>query len=241
MKFEQLTFYRTRIYIGLLLCIITASAHGQAQDSLANYKKWSIGFKGGAALSFIIPTDEAVTYERSNIGISQGITYGGVVRYMTEKNFGLQIEANYVEKGWTETFADLNDPQRRDPNRFYRVNLNYLEVPVLAYGYFGKRNVQIFVNLGMFGATLLSYDTEQAPTVDTEEISYQYLASEQNTFDLGIRGGTGIAIATKVGTFQAEGTYSLSLNSVLDRNRMPVPSMLLNNSITITLGYLVQF
>lgn len=101
--------------------------------------------------------------------------------------------------------------------------------------------MQIFVNLGMFGATLLSYDTEQAPTVDAEEISYQYLASEQNTFDLGIRGGGGIAIATKVGTFQAEGTYSLGLNSVLDRNRMPVPSMLLNNTLAITLGYLIQF
>lgn len=111
MKFEQLTFYRTRIYIGLLLCIITASAHGQAQDSLANYKKWSIGFKGGAALSFIIPTDEAVTYERARIGAFQyqGVTYGGIVRYMTEKNFGLQVEANYVEKGWKEIFRSTID------------------------------------------------------------------------------------------------------------------------------------
>ena len=226
----------------VILFTLILSLNAEAQDSLAQYKRWSIGVKGGAAFSFMIATDEAITRIPFYTNIYQGTTYGGVIRYMTEKNFGLQVEANYVEKGWEEAFRDLTDQRGRfDPALFYRVHLDYLEIPVLAYGYFGKRNVQIFLNLGMYGALLLSHDTEKAPALEEERISYQYTQSEQNTVDLGIRGGSGMAVATRVGTFQLEGTYSLGLNSVLDRNRTAIPSMLQNNTITVTLGYLVQF
>lgn len=217
------------------------SMHGKAQDSLTTeYKRWSIGVKGGASVSFVSATDEAITRQRFYTNIYQGITYGGILRYMTEKNFGLQIEANYVEKGWEEKFIN-QAIQEFDPTLYYRVNLDYLEVPILAYGYFGKRNVQIFLNAGMFGAMLLSHQVARAPALDEEEITHPYTVSDQNNFDLGIRGGSGMAIATKVGTFQLEGTYSFSLNSVLDRNRTAIPSIMQNNTITVSLGYLVQF
>ncbi|MEM9833690.1 MAG: porin family protein [Bacteroidota bacterium] len=211
----------------------------QAQDSLATYKKWHIGVKGGVAFSFIAASDLEITNEQFNTDLVQGIAYGGIVRYMTEKNFGLQVEANYIEKGWSEVFAGADG--RRDPTLFYRVNLEYVEVPVMAYGYFGKRSLRIFVTLGMYGGYLLSSSTQTAPTLDPNEITYEYLVPEQNQYDLGIRGGAGIAVVTKIGTFQVEGTYSLGLNSVLDRNRMAIPSILQNNAITGSLGYLISF
>ncbi|MGD1893495.1 MAG: porin family protein [Cyclobacteriaceae bacterium] len=213
----------------------------QAQDSLNTYTKWAIGVKGGATFSFITATDEEITRENARISTIQGTTYGGVIRYMTEKNFGLQIEANYTEKGWEERFRSLIDPTKIDPSRSYRVNLDYLEVPLLAYGYFGKRNGKIFLNAGMYGAWLLSYDTEAAPSVDPDEITYEYLLADLNKFDVGVRGGAGLAVATKVGTFQLESTYSLGFNSVMDRFRTPIPSILQNNAITGTIGYLIEF
>lgn len=223
--------------VGLLTFFSTCNLH--AQDSLATYKKWSIGVKAGPTFSFVTATDEAVVRRRPNISLIQGISYGGVLRYMTEKNFGLQIEANYVEKGWKEILR--NAAGERDPSLFYQVNLDYIEVPLLAYGYFGKRNVKIFLTLGMYGALLLSHDTETAPQLDLNEITYEYLVADQNTFDLGIRGGGGFAVATKVGTFQLEGTYSLGLNSVMDRLRTSIPSIIQNHTITVSLGYLIQF
>ena len=211
----------------------------QAQDSLNTYKRWSIGAKGGAVFSFITATDEEITRERASLRPIQGVTYGGVLRYMTEKNFGLQIEATYVEKGWEEVFRnDLGDIDR---SLFYRVNLNYLEVPVLAYGYFGKRNVKISLTAGMYGAWLLSHDTEIAPNVDPNEITYEYLVADQNQFDVGVRGGAGVAVSTKLGTFQLESTYSLGFNSVMNRFRTPIPSILKNHAITANLGYLIEF
>ncbi|MEM6844737.1 MAG: porin family protein [Bacteroidota bacterium] len=213
----------------------------QAQDSLATYKKWIIGVKGGASFSFISATENTITRENPILRSQQGIVYGGILRYMTEKNFGLQIEANYVEKGWVERFQSEADPSRIDPNLLYRVNLNYLEVPVVAHGYFGKRNLRIFATLGMYGGFLLSHSTEIDPNLDPNEITYEYLVPEQNQYDLGVRGGAGIAVVTKVGTFQVEGTYSLGLNSVLDRNRTAIPNILQNNAITGSLGYLISF
>ncbi len=222
---------------GFLFCVQEL----QAQDSLATYKKWSIGVKGGASFSFISSTQENITRERPFTRTNQGIAFGGIIRYMTEKNFGLQIEANYVEKGWEEIFRSLSDQERLDPSRFYQVNLSYLEVPILAHGYFGKRNLRIFATLGMYGGMLLSSSTQTAPTVDPNEITYEYLVPEQNKYDLGVRGGAGVAVVTKIGTFQVEGTYSLGLNSVLDRNRAPIPSILQNNTIVGSLGYLISF
>ncbi len=229
------------LLVSFLLCLQCALA--QEKDTAATYNKWHVGVKGGASFSFVSATDEAITrnrFSRRRVAI-QGIAYGGVIRYMTEKNFGLQIEANYVEKGWREIFPSLVDPQQRDPNRFYQVNLEYLEVPILAHGYFGKRNLRIFATLGMYGGMLLSSSTQTASTVDPNDITYEYLVPEQNTYDLGVRGGAGVAVVTKVGTFQIEGSYSLGLNSVLDRNRIPIPSILQNNAIVGSLGYLVSF
>jgi len=223
------------LLVGVLFCFQSV----QSQDSLNTYKKWAIGAKGGPVFSFITATDEEITRNRAILRTTQGITYGGVLRYMTEKNFGLQIEATYVEKGWEEGFRD--DVGDVDPSLFYRVNLDYLEVPMLAYGYFGKRNVKIFLTAGIYGAWLLSDNTEIAPGLDPNRITYEYLRADQNMFDVGVRGGAGVAVATKVGTFQLESTYSMSFNSVMDRLRTPIPSILRNHAITANLGYLIQF
>ncbi|WKN45188.1 porin family protein [Tunicatimonas pelagia] len=242
---EGLTYGFSIYFTSILgLAILLFSPENvQAQDSLATYKKWHVGVKGGASFSSISSTDEQITRQRPRIDFAQGIAYGAVIRYMTEKNFGLQIEVNYVEKGWREEFTspDSEGRPQLDPTRFYRVNLSYLEVPILAHGYFGKRNLRIFATIGVYGGVLLSSSTQTAPSVDPNEITYEYLVPEQNEYDLGIRGGAGVAIVTKVGTFQVEGTYSLGLNSVLDRNRTTIPSILQNNAIVGSLGYLISF
>ncbi|MEO0334555.1 MAG: hypothetical protein AAF223_23270, partial [Bacteroidota bacterium] len=62
------------LFAGFLICAQTL----QAQDSLATYKKWSIGVKGGASFSFISASDEQpitrVRFSRRR-QIVQGIAY----------------------------------------------------------------------------------------------------------------------------------------------------------------------
>lgn len=61
------------------------------------------------------------------------------IRYIEEDHFGLIAEVNYTRKGWSENFEGL-------PFR-YRRNLDYIEIPVFAHIYFGRRT-RFYVNAG---------------------------------------------------------------------------------------------
>ena len=64
---------------------------------------------------------------------------GFTLRYVNLKYFGFQTELNYSQQGWSETSID----GERYSHRF-----DYLELPILAHIYFGKKNTKFFVNLG---------------------------------------------------------------------------------------------
>ncbi len=219
------------IVLGWLLVVNVVPAHAQEN-------KWSVGVKGGATLPSVISSNRQLL---NNGFRSQSIlryTGGVSVQYLTEKNFGLQVEFNYTQRGWEERPIIGGV---RTSTRFYRVNLDYAEVPVLAHGYFGKRNLRLFLNAGVYLAYLLSAEAERADIPNDEEITIFYETQFQNRMDFGVRGGGGVEVVTKVGMFQAEGSYSFGLNSVMDKNVQQIPHIVQNNALAITLGYYVQF
>ena len=214
-----------------------------AQSDKEN-NSFDLGIKGGATFSNIfvaVPvsiTDLKGTAFANRIVI--GSMYGVVGRYMSEKNFGLQIEANYVQKGWKEIFLDAQE--NFDLNRSYQVSLDYLTVPILAHGHFGKRNVQLFLNAGLYLAYLLSYETVLTENaLENDEITFSYQEASQNTFDLGLQGGGGVEILTTLGSFQLEGGYALGLNSVVDKYIDDIPTVLQNSTVWVAIGYLYSF
>ena len=202
--------------------------------ALAQENSWSVGLKGGSTFSFVSGTQETITNDRTSIGTVLGYTGGLAVQYLTEKNFGLQVEFNYTQKGWRQRAPESA------PNRRYQVYLDYAEVPILAHGYFGKKNLRIFLNAGVYLAYLLSSETDRANVVD-DDVDFLYLEQFQNQIDFGVRGGGGLEVVTKVGMFQAEGGYNWGINSILDKGIDQIPNIIQNNTIAITLGYYVQF
>lgn len=200
----------------------------------AQEKKWSVGFKGGSTISFVAGTRTSLTQENTQIGSLLGYTGGLAVQYLVEDNFGLQVEFNYSQKGWEQR------PPESMPNQRYEVALDYAEVPILAHGYIGRKNVRLFLNAGVYLAYLLSSDTERANITD-EQVNFLYEERYQNKLDFGVRGGGGLEVVTKIGMFQAEGSYSWGINSIMDKNLDLIPNILQNNAIAITLGYYVQF
>jgi hypothetical protein len=212
--------------------LVVATTSVQAQEN-----KWSVGLKGGPTLPSVISSNN--TLLRTNFGSDPILRYTGglAVQYLTEKNFGLQVEFNYTQRGWEER---PGTDQQANP-RFYRVDLDYAEVPILAHGYFGKRNLRIFLNMGVYLAYLLSSQAERVAITDDSEITIFYEERFQNKVDFGVRGGGGVEIVTKVGMFQAEGSYSFGLNSIMDKNVTEVPHIIQNTTPAITLGYYVQF
>ena len=221
----------------LLLCFLLIGI----SPILAQENPWSIGLKGGATITSVTTSNRRYvdTGDRLRADPIQGYTGGLALQYLTEKNFGLQTEVNYVQKGWREVRRDPATGER-EPDRFYQINLNYIEVPIMAHGYFGKRNLRLFLNLGLSLSYLLSYDTERSQVTD-EDLDLIYQEIYQNKFDIGMRGGGGFEVVTSVGMFQLEGDFTWGLNSVLDKNITDIPNVVQNTTVAITLGYFVQF
>ena len=225
--FQPLT---TAVAISLLLFFFSSTT--VAQD-----KRWSVGLKGGSTLSQVAGTRENIVSENPTIASLLRYIGGLSVQYLTEDNFGLQVEFNYTQKGWEEEYRNSDG---RIPGKFYRVSLDYAEVPILAHAYFGKKNTRIFLNAGTYLAYLLSADTKRANVTDSE-ITYLYERRYQNKFDFGVRGGGGFEVVTRIGVFQAEGSYNWGINSIMDKGISQIPNILQNSTIAITLGYYVQF
>lgn len=93
----------------------------------------SVGVKAGASVSRVF----------FNPSVSQGWpfspTAGVMVRYIEENHFGLIAEVNYVRRGWCENFNGAPFEYRRD--------IDYIEIPLLAHIYFGRRG-RFFFNAG---------------------------------------------------------------------------------------------
>ena len=212
-----------------------------SQATVAQQNKWSIGIKGGGTIASVMRSDAQILNTNFRaVPLFQRYTGGLAVQYLTENNFGLQVEFNYVQKGWEERPIDLTT-LRRSSDRFYRVNLDYAEVPVLAHGYFGKKNTRIFANAGVYLAYLLDSTVERANVAEDDDIKLFYVERYQNPFDFGVRGGGGFEVVTNVGMFQLEGSYSWGINSIMDKGIDQIPNIVQNNTIALTLGYYVQF
>lgn len=241
-----------RLYMRKLLVagfiFICSCYSAQAQISTPDHR-FAVGIKAGPTLSFITRTNDQYSFETADVNnFAQGYTGGLSIQYFTESNFALQIEGFYTQKGWQEVFYDSTSTLQRQRDDVFRTTLNYLEVPITAHGYIGKKNVRIFLDGGFYLSYLLSYNIIQDPDVADYEVSYRISDSNANRIDLGIKGGAGFEVATKAGTFQLGGSYAWGIGSVIKKYQTTpknaaegIPNMLQNNTITITLGYYVEF
>lgn len=123
--------FRLLVAVGMVL-VQVALTNADAQTHYNSNVQ--LGVKGGADLSLMF----------FNPSVSQdmkpGMLAGVMVRYVEEAHFGIIAECNFVQRGWKEKFAD-------NPSLRYSRTVSYIEIPVLAHMYFGRRG-RFFANLG---------------------------------------------------------------------------------------------
>ena len=132
---------------------------------------------------------------------SYSLGYGGglAFRFVTERGRGLQIEANYTERG-------INNI-----NPLFQANYKYLEVPLLSHIYWGDLN-RFALNVGPnFG-----YMLEEEIIADDKTTSSDgkpIFTPVNSKFDYGIAAGFAYNFHTKragVYQFELRGYFSLS-------------------------------
>lgn len=164
--------------------IILTVIGGQAQTHYSS--NVSVGAKGGVDISRVF----------FNPGVRQsfaiGVNYGFTFRYIEENHFGLIAELDFVQRGWKEDFEE-------HPFNYSRT-LNYLELPVLAHIYFGRRG-RFFFNAGPQIGLFLSessksnFNPEEIEKIEGFPIrnrtNYQLTMPVTQKLDYGISAGLG--------------------------------------------------
>lgn len=183
----------------------------------ADFRRCRSGLRAGLLLlsAFLLspPVSNAQTHYRSNVSVGvkagadisrvffnpsvkQGMLPGAVAglmfRYVEESHFGLVAELNLAQRGWSENFGGAPYSYKR--------TVSYLQLPVLAHIYFGRRGRFFFnagpeIGLRLAEKTSCNFDPSAISTLpdfpDDLRQTDQLLMPVHQRVDYGITAGLG--------------------------------------------------
>ena len=144
--------------------------------------------------------------------VTQAVVLGGnggfVYRYAGHKYCALQVELNYLHRGW----AEYNDTIGR-----YSRQLHYIEIPLLMHLNFGSRKCRWFLNAGPQIGYCLKDGGNQGTLVNgAGQAEYDPVSKR---VDWGIIGGTGLYVITRnAGIYQLEVRFDYSFGGIFGTN-----------------------
>lgn len=143
------------------------------------------------------------------IGVSAGLQY----RMILERYFGLWVELNYQQRGFT-----TSDNQRRQ--------WDYIELPLLAHFTFGKKMFRFYFNLGPEISYLIK---DYGGALNNLPVG--------NRFDYGLTGGIGFELNTRAGIYTLGGRYTFGMGNVFKSDHANYVTSG-NQTIEVTFGWM---
>ena len=211
--------------IGLMLLMLFPML-AAAQD--APFKKeFYFGVKGGMVFSRVKfkPNVEQNFYNGNSAGL--------LFRMISEPHVGIQVEFNYLQKGWEE--KPLTGSTQ---NYFHR--LNYFELPIMTHANLGIKAFRFTLNLGPSVAFLLSDSQGMNPSTPGMPVQppIPYWGKPiDSTIDFLFTGGIGTEYHfNRFGALSLDARVFYSLTNLYDyKNYGYDPSQ--TNGIQVTLAY----
>ena len=211
----------------VLLCVA-----GFAQPKL-HHEEMYVGAHGGAIASMYRFAPEVTqSWKHPFLGWNAGLVY----RYIGHKVCGMQVEVNYMQRGWYE------------PNNDYTRQLDYVEVPFLMHLYFGKK-ARGFFNLGpQIGYCIRDVETGTVPTVydvarkagANSKHAHEYAAVEK-PFDWGLAASLGFYYRSKyAGVYQLEARFNWSFGNTFNDSKMDYFDYSTPMSLSLNFAYMWQ-
>lgn len=193
----------------------------------------AVGVKGGVDFSkvFFNPSVK----QKMAMGLTGGVTF----RYIEENHFGLIAELNFAQRGWAEDFEEA--PYN------YKRTINYIELPVLAHIFFGRRGRFFFnagpqVGLYIGDSTSSNFDPQEMGKLPdfpvNNRMNQQMLMDISQKFDYGISAGLGAEFnITKKNSVALEARFYYGLGNIFPSKRADVYNASNQMSISATVGY----
>ncbi len=232
---KQRSKYCRKVKIGryiLVLCLLSFSAAAfcplQAQPRLRMPKYW-VGVHGGVSASTVAfsPRVEGT----SNIVKASvlGGNGGFVFRYAGHKYCALQMELNYVHRGWAEHIDTIGSYSRR---------LHYIEIPMLMHLNFGSDKCRWFLNAGPQIGYCIKDEGNHGTLVNGQgKTEYEPI---KKRFDWGVLVGTGFYVITKkAGIYQFDVRFDYSFGGIYGTNLTDHFSTASPMDLSINLGWLM--
>lgn len=190
-----------------------------------------LGAHGGVDMSRIFFTPS----------VSQGFIIGGNAglnfRYIEEKHFGFIVEANWLQRGWSDSFENL-------PYNYSRT-IDYVQIPFMAHVYFGNRG-KFFFNAGPSVGFVIGESTKTNFDIATissnpdfnNRINYHYFEKVNQKVDYGISAGLGGEFSVNPkNSLYLEARFYYGLGNVLKSGRTENIRGSNSMSIEFSLGY----
>lgn len=214
-----------RSYIVLLLLLV--SLMSMAQPRLRTPEIY-VGAHAGVMASTMLfrPNVAKIDIMQSPLTMNGGLVF----RYAAHKVCAIQVEANYMQRGWREQIA-LGTGSTMD----YTRQLDYIEIPLLMHLYFGKQRFRGFINLGpQIGYCIRDIATQLPSTITSPQ--YQPI---EKPFDWGLAGGLGCYYRTKkIGLFQLEARFNFSMGTTYNDRKVDYFSQSNAMNLSLNLAYL---
>ena len=208
----------------ILVWVVLASCALLSAQPRLRQPEIYVGAYAGALASMVhfSPTVEGISALTSPITPNGGLVF----RYAGHKVCALQVEVNYMQRGWHE---------KTDEGQEYLRQLHYIEVPLLTHLYFGGQYFRGFLNIGPQVGYCVK-DVAQGPLIEVEAPQYQPI---QNRFDWGLAGGLGMYYRTnRAGLFQLEARFNYSLGGIFKTSKTDYFSQANSMNLSLNLAYL---
>lgn len=214
---------RNRYFILFCLLVIVCGAI-KAQPRLRRPEIY-LGAHAGVMASTMLFNPSVQGTELKNVLL--GPNGGLVFRYAGHKVCAIQVELNYMQRGWKERLDKVD----------YTRQLDYIEIPLLMHLYFGGEHVRGFFNLG----PQIGYCFRDIATgTKNPQYTHQYVAI-QRPFDWGAAAGFGLYYRhRKAGLFQLEARANYSLGSTFDNRVTDYFDMANAMNVSINFAYMWQ-
>ena len=203
----------------LLICCLLIAVHAMAQPRL-DKPEYYLGVKGGIMASMI---QFEPTVKQSALKPYWGCNAGLVFRYAGHKYCGLQVEANWMQRGWNETETG------------YQRTLHYVEVPMLFHLYFGKK-ARGYLNLG----PQIGYCVAESYAGTAPSETNQYLKIDK-PFDWGVAGGLGFYGRSIAGTWDLEARFNYSLGDMFKNSKADYFSRSAHMNLSVNFAWMWEF